>query len=292
MTRFLSIRDAVKAHVKDGDVVYMAGFSHLLPFAFGHEIIRQKRRDLTLCRATPDLLYDQMIAAGCARRVVFSYAGNPGVGLLPAFRRAVEEGGIALEEYTHFEMVARLQAGAAGLPFWPLKSMDNDLSRRRGRPRVEDPFTGEAVPVVPALRPDVTILHAHVADPEGNVYARGILGETREAALAARKVLVSVEEIQPAHVLRPRYGELLLPGFRLTTVSVEPWGAHPSYVQGVYGRDNAFYAQWPAIARDPDRLEAWLATFVRSVADRKGYLSLLPKGHLERLKEGAATCAP
>ena len=287
MARWLSLHDAVAQHVADAQVLYLAGFSHLIPFAFGHEIIRQGRRDLVLCRATPDLLYDQMIAAGTARRVVFSYAGNPGVGLLPAFRRAVEDGELAIEEYTHFELVARLEAGAAGLPFWPLCGEENDLTRRRPRPTVRSPFGPEEVAVVPALRPDVTLLHAHCADEDGNVYVRGLVGEMREAALAADRVLVSVEEMRPASALRAEREALLLPAFRVTSVSVVPWGAHPSYVLGMYDRDTAFYRAWDAIGRDPFRTRAWLDRFVYGVADRGAYLRLLPDGLLATLEEAA-----
>lgn len=287
MTQWLSTKEAVGRYVHDGATIYLAGFSHLIPFAFGHEIIRQKRRELILCRATPDLLYDQMIAAGCAKKVVFSYAGNPGVGLLHAFRRAVEEGRLELEEYTHFELVARLEAGAAGLPFWPIKSLDQDLSRLRGRPVVKSPFGGEEIPVVAPLTPDVTLVHAHAADTDGNLYVWGIVGEMREAALAADKVLATVEEVLPVEELRPHQTELLLPAFRVDAISVEPWGAHPSYVLGKYDRDAHFYGEWDQLARDPDKLAQWLESYVMGVEDRQGYLRLFPQERLERLQEEA-----
>lgn len=282
------IREAVSHHVRDGQTVYLAGFTHLIPFAFGHEIIRQHRRHLTLCRATPDLIYDQMIAAGVADRVIFSYAGNPGVGLLHAFRRAVEAGQIELDEYSHFELIARLQAGAAGLPFWPLRTLENDLTRRRPRPTVPSPYGPEHVAVVPPLRPDVTILHAHCADPDGNVYAWGLLGEVREAALAAHKVLVSVEEIRPAGQLREQREHLLLPAFRVASVSVEPWGAHPSYVQGMYDRDQDFYNEWDRLSREPTATAAWLQRWVCDIPDRSGYLQMWPATRLTRLRQAAS----
>ncbi len=288
MAEWLELREAVARHVADGQVLYLAGFSHLIPFAFGHEVVRRRYRRLTLCRATPDLLYDQMIAAGVAERVVFSYAGNPGVGLLPAFRRAAERGEIELDEWSHFELVARLQAGAAGLPFWPLRSLDNDLTRRRPRPTVESPFGGEAVAVVPALTPDVTLLHAHCADEDGNVYVWGLLGEMREAALAARRVLVSVEERRPAADLRRQSAHLLLPGFRVDTLSVVPWGAHPSYALGLYDRDRAFYLEWDRLARDPAAVADWLDRYVYGVEDHPQYLDRLPAGRLRQLEEDAA----
>jgi len=284
----IPIREAVSRHVRDGQTIYLAGFTHLIPFAFGHEIIRQRRRHLTLCRATPDLIYDQMIAAGVADRVVFSYAGNPGVGLLHAFRRAVETGQIELDEYSHFELIARLQAGAAGLPFWPLRTLENDLTRQRPRPMVPSPYGPEEVAVVPPLRPDLTILHAHCADPDGNVYAWGLLGEVREAALAARKVLVSVEEIRPARQLREQREHLLLPAFRVASVSVEPWGAHPSYVQGMYDRDQDFYNEWDRLSREPKATAAWLQRWVWEVPDRSRYLQLWPPTRLTRLREAAS----
>lgn len=287
MAELLTVQDAVRRYVQDGQTIYLAGFTHLIPFAFGHEIIRQGRRDLTLCRATPDIVYDQMIAAGVARRLVFSYAGNPGLGLLQAFRRAVERGALEIEEYTHFELVARLSAGAAGLPFWPIRSLENDLTLRRPRPHVKSPFGDEEVAVVPALQPDVTLLHAHCADEEGNVYAWGLLGEVREAALAARRVIVSVEEIRPAASLRRERDHLLIPGFRVESVSIAPWGAHPSYVQGVYDRDSTFYTEWDRISRDPEATQSWLQEHVHGVPDRAAYMNLLPSERLAALKEAA-----
>jgi glutaconate CoA-transferase subunit A len=283
-----TIEQAVSRYVRDGQTVYLAGFTHLIPFSFGHELIRQGYRGLTVGRATPDLICDQMIAAGVVRRLIFSYAGNPGVGLLRCFRRAVETGDLQLEEYSHFELIARLQAGAAGLPFWPVLTEENDLTRRRGRPSVRSPFGGELVPVVPPLRPDVTMLHAHLADDAGNVYAWGLLGDVREAALAAGKVLVSVEEMRPAVELRRERDHLLLPGFRVDTVSVEPWGAHPSYVQGRYDRDQDFYSEWDRLTRDPEAVAGWLRRFVHGVPDRSRYLDLLEPGLLRSLRQRAA----
>lgn len=283
----VSVREAVRRHVQDGQSLYLAGFTHLIPFSFGHEIIRQELRHLTLCRATPDLVYDQMIAAGVADRVVFSYAGNPGVGLLHCFRRAAEQGLVEIDEYSHFELLGRLQAGAAGLPFWPLLAMDNDLTRQRGRPMLDSPFGPERVAVVEPLRPDVTMVHAHCADEDGNVYSWGLLGDVREAALAADKVLVSVEEILPSGTLRERRDHLLLPGFRVTTISLEPWGAHPSYVQGRYDRDQLFYLEWDRLSRDPLEAAAWLERFVIAVPDRDAYIQLWDPERLLALRRSA-----
>jgi len=284
---FLTMREAVGKYVHDGDTVYLAGFTHLIPFAIAHEIIRQGRRHLTLCRMTPDLVYDQMLAAGVADRLIFSYAGNPGLGNLHAFRRLVEEGAVAIEEYTHFELVARLAAGAAGVPFWPLRSLPNDLTRGRPRPSVEDPFGGGEVPVVRALVPDVTLLHAHAADEAGNVYARGLLGEVKEAAFAAGRVVVSVEEVVSERWLREDRDHLLIPGFRVDAVVACPFGAHPSYALGRYDRDTAFYLEWDDISRAADRTRAWLDRHIYGTADHEGYLALLPAGRLADLEEAA-----
>jgi glutaconate CoA-transferase subunit A len=285
----MSMRDAIAAFVHDGDTVVVEGFTHLICFAAGHEIIRQRRRDLTLCRLTPDLLYDQMIAAGCARKLVFSWAGNPGVGSLHAFRRAVEgrgSGGPALEieEYSHFGMVARFSAGAARLPFWPLRDyMGTDLPRANPRIRaVTCPYTGEALATVPALNPDVTIVHAQRADADGNTQVWGLLGVQKEAAFASGRVIVVVEELVDTAVIRADPNRTIIPGMIVSAVVVEPWGAHPSYAQGYYDRDNDFYVRWEAISRDERALAAYLDEFVYGVDDRAAYMARHP-GLAERL---------
>lgn len=276
----------VRAFIQDGATVYLAGFSHLIPFAAGHEIIRQGIQHLTLCRATPDLLYDQMIAAGTADRLVFSYAGNPGVGLLPAFRWAVEEGRLAIEEYTHAEMIARLEAGAAGLPFWPIRAESNDLARLRGRLTVTCPYTSEVIPVVPALNPDVTLLHVQRADEDGNLYVWGLSGDMKEAALAAKTLVATAEQVVPAGELRHLRDHLLIPGFRVSNVAEVPFGAHPSYATGLYERDTALYQSWTAIARDPAGRREWLDMWVRGVSDHAAYLARWGPEYLSRLAEG------
>jgi glutaconate CoA-transferase, subunit A len=289
------MREAVAAHVRDGDTVVIEGFTHLICFAAGHEIIRQRRRDLTLCRLTPDLIYDQMIAAGCARKLVFSWAGNPGAGSLHAFRRAVEgKGGAAtleLEEYSHFGMVARLSAGAARLPFWPMRNyMGTDLPAANPRiAQVECPYTGERLATVPALNPDVTIVHAQRADAQGNTQIWGLLGVQKEAAFASRRVIVVVEELVDQQVIRADPNRTLIPGLAVDAVVVEPWGAHPSYAQGYYDRDNEFYVAWEKISRDPAALERYLDEFVYGVPDRAGYLARV--GSLERLRADQRVCA-
>ena len=288
----MSLRDAVARHVHDGDVVVIEGFTHLISFAAGHEIIRQRRRDLTLCRLTPDLIYDQMIAAGCAKKLVFSWAGNPGVGSLHAFRRAAEGGTLELEEYSHFGMVARFSAGAAQLPFWSLRDYaGTDLPK--ANPRIKSvvcPYTGEALATVPALNPDVTIVHAQRADPQGNTQIWGLLGVQKEAAFASRHVIVVVEELVDETVIRSDPNRTLIPASIVGAVVVEPWGAHPSYAQGYYDRDNDFYVAWDAISRDDRSLERFLDEFVYGVRDRAEYMQKQP-GLADRLKARAQFCA-
>ncbi len=281
------MRDAVSRFVRDGDTVVIEGFTHLICFAAGHEIIRQGRRDLTLARLTPDLIYDQLIAAGCVRKLVFSWAGNPGVGSLHAFRRAVEGKGRALEieEYSHFGMVARFSAGAARLPFWPLRNYGGtDLPRANPRIKtVACPYTGEWLATVPALNPDVTIVHAQRADAAGNTQMWGLLGVQKEAAFASTRVIVVVEELVEEAVIRSDPNRTVIPGMIVSAVVVEPWGAHPSYAQGYYDRDNDFYVAWEAISRDPAKLGRYLEEFVHGVPDRAGYLAKHP-GLAVRLK--------
>jgi glutaconate CoA-transferase subunit A len=258
--------------------VALEGFTHLIPFAAGHEIIRQDRRDLTLARLTPDLVYDQMVAAGCARKVIFSWLGNPGVGSLHAIRRAIEEGSLAVEEYSHFGMVGRYVAGAARLPFYPLRSYaGSDLPAANPLIQwVASPYApGDEVAVVPALKPDVTIINAQRADAEGNVQVWGLVGVQREAALAAERVIAVVEELVDAEVIRADPDRTLLPGVAVTAVCVEPYGAHPSFAQGYYDRDNAFYRAWDPISRDPTRLQAWLDEWIRAIPDRAAYIEKL-----------------
>lgn len=286
------MREAVAALVRDGDTVVIEGFTHLICFAAGHEIIRQRRRDLTLCRLTPDLIYDQMIAAGCARKLVFSWAGNPGAGSLHAFRRAVERRApsLELEEYSHFGMVARLSAGAARLPFWALRDYaGTDLPAANPRIRtVTCPYTGEVLATVPPLNPDVTIVHAQRADDQGNTQIWGLLGVQKEAALASRRVIVVVEELVDQTVIRADPNRTIIPGLAVDAVVVEPWGAHPSYAQGYYDRDNEFYVAWEPISRDEASLRGYLDEFVFGVRDRAEYVERL--GGLERLRASSRVC--
>ncbi len=280
-SKVMSMRDAVSRFVHDGDSVVIEGFTHLICFAAGHEIIRQGRRDLTLARLTPDLIYDQMIAAGCARKLVFSWAGNPGVGSLHAFRRAIEgKGGpsLEIEEYSHFGMVARFAAGAARLPFWPLRNYrGTDLPRANERIKsVTCPYTGERLATVPALNPDVTIVHAQRADGAGNTQIWGLVGVQKEAAFASRQVIVVVEQLVDERVIRSDPNRTVIPAMIVDAVVVEPWGAHPSYAQGYYDRDNDFYVTWEGISRDRAKLERYLDEYVRAVPDRAAYVEKHP----------------
>ena len=285
-SKVVSLKQAVAAHVHDGDTVAIEGFTHLIGFAAAHEVIRQGRRGLTLARLTPDLVYDQMVAAGCATKLVFSWLGNPGVGSLHAIRRAIEAGSLEIEEYSHHGMVARYAAGASRLPFFPLRSYDgsdmpiaNPLIRR-----VASPYDGEEVSVVPPLNPDVTIVHAQRADADGNVQAWGIVGVQREAALAAGRVIAVVEELVEPSVVRDDPDRTLLPGTVVDAVCVEPLGAHPSFAQGYYDRDNAFYRDWDAISRDPARLAAWLDEWVFGLDGRAAYSDRLGSATVDALR--------
>lgn len=277
MSKLVSMRDAVARHVPDGATVAVEGFTHLISFAAGHEIIRQRRRDLTLCRLTPDVVYDQMVAAGVARKLVFSWLGNPGVGSLHAIRRAVEAGSLAIEEYSHFGMVGRYTAAAAGLPFYPLRSYaDSDLPAVNPALRtLASPYDDTQVYVVPPLRPDVTIVHAQRADESGNTQMWGLLGCQKEAAFAARTVIVVVEEVVDEEVVRADPNRTVIPGLVVDAVVHCPRGAHPSFAQGHYDRDNAFYLAWDAVSRDPHRLTRWLDEWVHGTDDHAGYLAKL-----------------
>ena len=294
VSKVTTMREAVRTLVRDGDTVVIEGFTHLICFAAGHEIIRQRRRDLTLCRLTPDLIYDQMIAAGCARKLVFSWAGNPGAGSLHAFRRAVEGKGttpLEIEEYSHFGMVGRLSAGAARLPFWPMRNyMGTDLPAANPRiSAVDCPYTGERLATVPALNPDVTIVHAQRADAQGNTQIWGLLGVQKEAAFASRRVIVVVEELVDEWVIRGDPNRTLIPGLAVDAVVVEPWGAHPSYAQGYYDRDNAFYVGWEKTSRDVSALATYLDEFVFGVQDRTEYVARC--GGLDSLRATDRMCA-
>lgn len=278
MAEFVSLRDGIEQLVPDGASVAMEGFTHLIPFAAGHEMIRQEKRDLTLVRMTPDVIYDQLIGTGCARKLVFSWGGNPGVGSLHRFRDAVENGfpsALGIEEHSHAGMAARYVAGASGLPFGVLRAyVGSDLVKYTEVASILCPFTGEELAAVPALNPDVTIIHAQQADRRGNVGLWGITGVQREAVLAAGTAIVTVEEIVdelsdhgPNHVV--------LPSWTVTAIASVPRGSHPSYSMGYTKRDNAFYTGWDVISRDRDTFARWIDAFVLSHKGPEGYLAAL-----------------
>ena len=295
--KLTNMHDAITAYVHDGDAVAIEGFTACICFAAAHEIIRQGRRDLTLCRMTPDLIYDQMIAAGCARKLVFSYLGNPGVGSLHCVRRAVEKGiphPIELEEYSHFGMVGRYLAGAYRLPFFPLRSyLGSDLPRINPRIRsVESPYGDGSIAVVPPLNPDVAIIHAQRADQEGNTHLWGLLGVQKEATFAAKCVIVVVEEVVEEAIIRSDPNRTIIPGLVVDAVVHEPYGTHPSYVQGYYDRDNEFYLRWDGISRDEAATQSWLEEWVYGVRNRAEYLEKMGLETWERLAPGEAMAEP
>jgi glutaconate CoA-transferase subunit A len=266
MARFMTLADAVAETVRDGDTVAMEGFTHLIPYAAGHEVIRQGRRDLTLIRMTPDILYDQMIGMGCAAKLKFSWGGNPGVGSLHRMRDAVENAWprpLDLEEHSHAAMANAYEAGAANLPFAAFRGyVGADLPKVNPNIRsVTCPFTGEVLAAVPAIRPDVAIIHALRADREGNVMLEGIVGVQKEAVLAARRSIVTVEEI--VDDFGPRNANaVILPSWTVGAIVAVPGGAFPSYAHGYYKRNNAFYIAWDPIARERDTFLAWMKTNV------------------------------
>lgn len=270
MAEITTLRQAIADLVHDGDVVAMEGFTHLIPFAAGHEVVRQGRRKLTLVRMTPDLIYDQMIGMGCAAKLVFSWAGNPGVGSLHRFRDAIQSGWpvpLQIEEHSHADMAERYHAGASRLPFAVIRGyVGSDLPKHN--PSIQSvtcPFTGEVLTASPALNPDVTVIHAQKADRKGNVLLYGILGVQKEAVLAAKRAIVTVEEI--VDDLNAPLNACLLPHWTVTYICVVAGGAHPSYAHGYYKRDNAFCKAWDGISRDRERFTTWMKEHVLSTAD-------------------------
>ena len=282
----MTVSDAIAKYVADGDTVYAAGFTHLIPFAAGHEIIRQQKRELVLARATPDLIYDQMTAAGCARKVIFSYMGNPGVGSLRIMRSAIEQGKLEWEEYSHFGMITRLQAGASGLPFLPMnQTAAIDLEKVNPNiKRIPDPYGGKDVIVVPALNPDVAIVHVQRADKEGNAHLWGIIGEQKEAAFAAKKVILTAEEIVDESVIRSDPNRTLIPSIVVDAVCAVPYSCHPSYAQGYYDRDNEFYLKWDKISESAEAVKSYLDEWVYGVKDREEYWQKLGEETHKRLQ--------
>jgi glutaconate CoA-transferase subunit A len=262
MSRLLSLAEAIESVVRDGDTVAMEGFTHLIPHAAGHEVIRQRRKGLTLIRMTPDLIYDQLIGMGCAEKLVFSWGGNPGVGSLHRFRDAYENGWpnkIEIEEHSHAAMANAYEAGAAGLPCAVFRGyLGSDLPKvNKNIRRITCPFTGEELACIPSHRPDVAVIHALKADRAGNVLLEGILGVQKEAVLAAKRSVVTVEEV--VDDFGPRsLNAVILPSWTVTAIACVPGGAHPSYAQGYYKRDNAYYKAWDGISRDRDSFLSWM----------------------------------
>jgi glutaconate CoA-transferase subunit A len=293
-SKVASMRDAIGELVRDGDTVAIEGFTHLICFAAGHEIIRQRRRDLTLCRLTPDVIYDQMIGAGVASKLVFSWLGNPGVGSLHAVRRSIERGEphlLELEEYSHFGMVSRYTAGAARLPFFPLRSYDeSDLPKANPRiVPIASPYDPrDTVYAVPPLNPDVSIVHAQRADAGGNTQIWGLLGCQKEAAFAADRVVVVCEELVDERVIRADPNRTVIPGLIVDAVVVQPWACHPSYAQGYYDRDNRFYLDWDQVARDPATMDAWLKEWVYGLETHADYVEKLGSERRASLEPGDA----
>ena len=272
----MPLRDAIAQHVQDGMTVALEGFTHLIPFAAGHEIIRQRRRDLTLVRMTPDLIYDQMLGMGCAKALTFSWGGNPGVGSLHRLRDAIEHAwphALAIDEHSHAGMAVRYSAGASGLPFGVLRGYtgtDLPAANPARISQVTCPFTGEVLTALPAITPDVTVLHAQAADREGNVLLRGIVGASREAAMAARTLVVTVERVVDS--LNAPMNAFVIPGWQVAAIAEVPGGAYPSYALGHYARDNAFYLAWDEIARSREGFMAWMERHVLGTADHAGFL--------------------
>lgn len=277
MAQFMTLKEAVSEYIQDGDTVAMEGFTHLIPHAAGHEVIRQGKKDLTLIRMTPDMIYDQMIGMGCARKLVFSWGGNPGVGSLHRFRDAVEKQwphALAIEEHSHADMASAYQAGASGLPFAMLRGyVGTDLPHYNPViKRISCPFTGEQLAAVPALKPDVTVIHAQKADRKGNILIAGLQGVQKEAVLSAKKAIVTVEEI--VDTLDAAINAVVLPQWVVSAVCEVPGGAHPSYATGYYKRDNAFYGNWDEISRDRGSFKSWMEKYILSTDNHEEFLAL------------------
>lgn len=270
MAKIVSLKEAIHEYVKDGSVIAMEGFTHLIPFAAGHEIIRQRKKDLTLIRMTPDLIYDQMIGAGCASKLIFSWGGNPGVGSLHRFRDAVQSGWpvpLKIEEHGHADMASRYQAGASGMPFAVLRGyIGSDLPKYNSNIKsVTCPFTGEKLAATPAINPDVTVIHAQKADKKGNVLIQGIIGVQKEAVLASKIAIVTVEEI--VDDLSAPVNACVLPHWVVTAICLVPGGAHPSYAHGYYERDNVFCRNWDSVGREREKFQEWIDKHIYGTAD-------------------------
>ncbi|MGH7811980.1 MAG: CoA transferase subunit A [Candidatus Binatia bacterium] len=283
------MRDVIATYVSDGCSLAVEGFTGFISFAAGHEIIRQKRRELTLIRMTPDLIYDQMIAAGTARKLIFSYTGNPGVGSLYCIRRAVEKSiprSLEIEEYSHYGLVGRYAAGAARMPFFPLRSyIGSDMLAANPLIKlIDDPYGTGKIAAVPPLNPDVAILHAQRADRQGNTQLWGLLGMQKEVAFASKRVIVTVEDVVDESVIRADPNRTLIPGLIVDAVVHEPYGAHPSYVQGYYDRDNDSYLAWDKLSQDQAAVLAWLDEWVYGIENHAAYVRKIGQDRFDKLK--------
>lgn len=289
MNKIVSMKDAISHHVTDGDSLYITGFTHLINFSAAHEIIRQGRKDLTLVRMTPDVIYDQMVAAGVCKKLVFSYLGNPGVGSLRSIRRAIEAGipnKLQIEEYTHGSLIAALHAGGSNIPFIPVPSVQStDLPSVNDKFRIAvDPFSGREVLVVKAKTVDTAIVHVQRADKEGNAQVWGIMGEQKEVAFAAKKVIVTAEEIVEKDVIKSDPNRTIIPSMMVSAVVQDSWGAHPSYAQGYYDRDNSFYLDWDRISKKAEDIQKYLDEWVLGLNDRDEYMKKFGADKMQSLK--------
>lgn len=280
--------EAISETIKSGSSIFIEGFTHLIAFSAGHEIIRQKINNLTAIRLTPDLIYDQMIETGAISKLIFSWAGNPGKGCIHGLKRRLQSNknnDFKIEEYSHFGLTARLMAASANLPFWPLRNyIGSDIPEQNPVIRkIKCPFTQEELAAVPALHPDVAIIHCQRADRDGNGQVWGITGTQKETAFAAKKVILVAEEIVDSSVIRSDPNRTLIPGLVVDHVVHEPWGAHPSYVQGYYDRDNEFYFKWDVLSRDPKKFADYLHEFVYGVKNREEYKKKMGTDLLKKL---------
>lgn len=287
--KLMSMEEAVRKFVTDGAVIYLGGWAHLYPYSIVFELIRQKKRDLTLVKHSPELMADMLIGAGCVRKLLFGWVGNAGIGSCHAFRRAVEKGiprSVEIEEYTHFSLGARLKAGAMGIPFLPTKSLiGSDLVKYNQVAMIMTcPFTRENVCVVPAINPDVGLIHVQKADAQGNAQVWGVIGDTKDGAFASNKLVLSAEQIVPTEEIRRDPNRTVVPSFKVSAVVEQPWGAHPSYAQGYYDRDNDFYVDYDKWTREPEGFERFLTEWIYSGTDNSDYLKKLGADRMQRLK--------
>jgi glutaconate CoA-transferase subunit A len=284
MSKISSLHDAIAANVCDGDVVFVGGFGQCIPFAAAHEIVRQRRRHLVLCRSGADIVFDLLVAAGCVEKIIAGYVGNPGLGLAHAFRRAVEAGTVAVEDWTNFAMVLRFHAAVLGVPFLPAEILSaSDIPPTVNIRKVACPYTGRDLAAIPMLAPNVAIIHAQRADAAGNIQLFGLPGDTLEGALASQRIIATVEEIVPPATIRAAPDRTVLPAFRVAAVSQVPFGAYPSYVDRHYGRDDEAYAEWDSLSRDAAALERWISAEVLDRADYGEYIAAIDRKRLDAL---------